>query len=81
MTDPQSFEIFQSVEIFHSWDLYDNIVGNNHDAIKHIRNYDFPEQESWMIDTWESNPQNQRSAGNPIEYRDEFYVALRLAAG
>jgi hypothetical protein len=112
MTDPQSFEIFQSVEIFHSWDLYDNIVRNNwmmhredrsgfiarieqeiqsrwipmpsehrHDAIEHIRNYDFPEQKSWMIDIWESNSQNQRSPGNPIEYRDAFYIALRLAAG
>jgi len=54
---------------------------HRHDAIEHIRNYDFPEQESWMIDTWESNSQNQRSPGNPIEYRDAFYIALRLAAG
>ena len=54
---------------------------HRHDAIEHIRNYDFPEQESWMIDTWESNSQNQRTPGNPIEYRDAFYIALRLAAG
>jgi len=54
---------------------------HRHDAIEPIRNYDFPEQESWMIDTWESNSQNQRSSGNPIEYRDAFYIALRLAAG
>jgi hypothetical protein len=54
---------------------------HRHDAIEHIRNYDFPEQESWMIDIWESNSQNQRSSGNPIEYRDAFYIALRLAAG
>jgi hypothetical protein len=34
-----------------------------------------------MIDTWDSNSRNHRSSGNPIEYRDAFYIALRLAAG
>lgn len=53
------------------------------DAIEHIRNHDFPEKASWMIQTWSkvcnSNPLAQSELGQAqVGYRDAFYIALQL---
>lgn len=59
------------------------------DAIEHIRNHDFPERQSWMIQAWDRACGLESPQGGPrdtphgksqpiVGYRDSFYVALCL---
>lgn len=54
------------------------------DAIEHIRNFDFPEKASWMIQTW-SKICNANALATPhsghsqIGFRDAFYIALQMS--
>ncbi len=58
---------------------------HSQDAIEHIRNHDFPEQQSWMIQAWEQACQVRQSKDKidtkppvQVDYRDAFYIALRM---
>jgi ubiquinone/menaquinone biosynthesis C-methylase UbiE len=55
------------------------------ETLDHIRNYDFPEQQGWMIDAWHKASleageklQSAVSKGKKIGFRDTFYVGLCL---
>lgn len=55
------------------------------DAIEHIRNHDFPERQSWMLQAWDRacglglpDLVPHAKCGHRIGYRDSFYVALGL---
>ncbi|MFM2012491.1 MAG: hypothetical protein RLZZ396_1275, partial [Planctomycetota bacterium] len=49
------------------------------DSIQHIRNHDFPEQQSWMIQTWEKISCSDTEPKARVGFRDEFYIALELS--
>ena len=49
------------------------------DSIQHIRNHDYPEQQSWMIQTWEKISCSKTEPIARVGFRDEFYIALELS--